>query len=163
VSSDQCFDLAKLDHAPPCSFIRRNSRAKLLVNQLCSVHSKSVDGLFIAIGALALSTLAIGLTCWNLLAGSGSRLSEVQRSVGTSLQVLNGRLEATEASVRSAVTEASELFDRAQTERRRTSAAAARMDTVQAEPDGEAIPLDPTARRAYELRLVEQRLSGRAS
>ena len=117
----------------------------------------------IAICALVLSALAVGLTTWNLLSGSGSRLNDVQRSVGTSLQVLSGRLEATEASVRSAVTEASELFDRAQTERRRTSAAAARMDTAQAEPEGEAIPLDPTARRAYELRLVEQRLSGRAS
>ena len=87
----------------------------------------------------------------------------MQRSVGTSLQVLSGRLEATEASVRSAVTEASELFDRAQTERRRTSAAAARMDTAQAEPEAEPVPLDPTARRAHDLRLVEQRLAGRAS
>ena len=117
----------------------------------------------IAICALVLAALAIAGTTWNLLSGSGSRLNDVQRSVGTSLQVLSGRLEATEASVRSAVTEASELFDRAQTERRRTSAAAARMDTVQAEPEGEAVPLDPTSRRAYELRLVEQRLSGRAS
>ena len=117
----------------------------------------------IAICALVLSALAIAGTCWNLLSGSGSRLNDVQRSVGTSLQVLSGRLEATEASVRSAVTEASELFDRAQTERRRTSAAAARMDTAQAEPEAEPVPLDPTARRAHDLRLVEQRLAGRAS
>jgi DNA anti-recombination protein RmuC len=113
-----------------------------------------------AITALVLSALAVGLTTWNLLAGSGSRVSQVERSVGTSLQVLAGRLEATEASVRSAVTEASELFDRAQTERRRTSAAAARMDTAQAEPEGEAIPIDPQERRAHELRIVQQRLSG---
>jgi len=98
-----------------------------------------------------------------MLRGAGPRLSQVERSVQLSHQVLAGRMESAEVSVRSAVTEASELFDRAQTERRRTSAAAARMDTAQVEPEGEAVPLDPTARRAYELRLVEQRLSGRAS
>ena len=134
--------------------------AKVLVNQLWSVHSTRVYVLPIAICALVLSALAIAGTTWNLLAGSGSRISQVERSVGTSLQVLAGRLEATEASVRSAVTEASELFDRAQTERRRTSAAAARMETAQGEPEAEPVPIDPQERRAHELRIVQQRLSG---
>jgi len=162
-AGNHCSAWAKRDHARSCSVIRRNSRTKLLANQISPVHSNRVYVLPIAICALVLSALAIAGTTWNLLQGSGARVSQVERSVGTSLQVLAGRLEATEANVRSAVTEASELFDRAQTERRRTSAAAARMDAGQAEPEGEAVPLDPTARRAHELRLVEQRLSGRAS
>ena len=117
----------------------------------------------LSIGALALSVLAIAGTSWNVLRGAGARLSQVERSVQLSHQVLAGRVEATEVSVRSAVAEASELFDRAQTERRRVSAAAARMDRAPAEPEAEPVPLDPQARRAYEMRLVQQRLSGQVS
>ena len=119
--------------------------------------------MLVAAMAGALSVLAIAGSTWTALVSRGPRVAQVERSVAASVQTLAGRIDAVEVQVRATVSEAQDLFDRAQTQRRSTAAALSKTESALARAaDSEAdppIPIDPAQRRAAELALVARRLA----